>query len=92
MNYSLNLTEEFIKHVERHRISGQIIILTKITNLLEELTEHPYTGTGKPEPLTQDKKGQWSRRITQKHRLIYQVNETTITVSVLSAFGHYNDK
>ncbi|MDR1610431.1 MAG: type II toxin-antitoxin system YoeB family toxin, partial [Candidatus Symbiothrix sp.] len=36
--------------------------------------------------------GKWSRRITLKHRLIYQVNDTTITVSVLSAFGHYNDK
>jgi len=27
-----------------------------------------------------------------EHRLIYQVNDTTITVSVLSAFGHYGDK
>ncbi|MDR3339077.1 MAG: Txe/YoeB family addiction module toxin, partial [Candidatus Symbiothrix sp.] len=60
--------------------------------LLEELTEHPYTGTGKPEPLGYDLKGKWSRRITQKHRLIYQVHDKSITVDVLSAFGHYDEK
>ena len=87
--YELNLSDTFDKHIEKHKKSGQVKILIKITTLLEELIEHPYTGTGRPEPLTADKKGQWSRRISQKHRLIYQVNDTIVTVHVLSAFGHY---
>ena len=38
----------------------------KAEKLIAELTEHPYSGTGKPEPLVGERKGQWSRRITQK--------------------------
>ena len=64
----------------------------KAGKLLAELQEHPQTGTGKPEPLSGDRSGQWSRRITQKHRLIYEIEENIITVDVLSAYGHYGDK
>lgn len=64
----------------------------KAGKLLAELQEHPQTGTGKPEPLSGDRSGQWSRRITKKHRLIYEIEENIITVDVLSACGHYGDK
>ena len=64
----------------------------KAGKLLAELQEHPQTGTGKPEPLSGGRSGQWSRRITQKHRLIYEIEENIITVDVLSAYGHYGDK
>jgi toxin YoeB len=90
--YKIDFTDKFFQHIEKHRISGRKKIPEKINTLLEELTEHPYTGTGRPEPLTQDKKGKWSRRITGKHRLIYNINEETATVTVASAFGHYDDK
>jgi toxin YoeB len=59
---------------------------------LTELEEHPYTGTGKPEPMEYGRIEQWSRRITQKHRLVYSVDDKKITVLVLSADGHYEDK
>ena len=57
-----------------------------------ELQEHPKTGTGKPEPLAEDRIGQWSRRISLKHRLIYEIEETVVKVDGLSAYGHYDDK
>ena len=38
----------------------------KVIKLVNELMDHPRTGTGKPEPLSGDRAGQWSRRITQK--------------------------
>ena len=78
--------------VRTHKKSGQKAILAKITNLIKELREHPTTGTGNPEPLIGARKGQWSRRITGKHRLIYQIYEDIITVGVISAWGHYGDK
>ncbi len=37
----------------------------KAQTLIEELKEHPRTGTGHPEQLSGDRAGQWSRRITQ---------------------------
>jgi len=64
----------------------------KVMQLLLELREHPTTGTGKPEPLKGNRSGQWSRRISQKHRLVYKIQEEIVTVLVLSAYGHYDDK
>ena len=63
----------------------------KVVKLLNELAEHPYSGTGKPEPLRGDRSGQWSRRITKKHRLVYEVHDMEVIVLVLSAYGHYED-
>jgi len=64
----------------------------KIEKLLKELVEHPYTGTGKPKPLGGDRTGQWSRRITDKHRLVYTIEDEKLIVLVLSASSHYGDK
>ena len=64
----------------------------KAERLIEELKVHPKTGTGHPEPLKGDRSGQWSRRITKKHRMVYEVFETEIHVDVVSAYGHYGDK
>lgn len=64
----------------------------KAVKLLNELAEHPKTGTGHPEPLKGDRAGQWSRTITKKHRLIYEILEKEVRVEVLSSYGHYDDK
>ena len=64
----------------------------KAVGLLNELCEHPKTGTGHPEPLRGDRAGQWSRRITSKHRLVYEILEKEVIVLVLTAYGHYDDK
>lgn len=64
----------------------------KAQSLIEELREHPKTGTGHPEPLRGDRAGQWSRHISKKHRLIYEIRETEVVVLVLTAYGHYEDK
>lgn len=64
----------------------------KIEKLLVELIEHPYTGTGKPEVLKYSEGEVIARRITSKHRLLYTVDDEVVTVSIISAKGHYNDK
>jgi toxin YoeB len=64
----------------------------KLEKLIQEMHVHPYTGTGHPKPLGKNKSGLWSRRITDKHRLIYEVNDDIITVFILSTYGHYGDK
>ena len=92
MKYELEYTSDFEKDKEKLRKSGEIKALQKLATLLLELTEHPTTGTGKPEPLSGDRAGQWSRRITSKHRLIYLIEEEKVVVLLLSAYGHYGDK
>ena len=57
-----------------------------------EVYEHPRTGTGQPEPLKGNRAGQWSRHITKKHRLVYEIRDTEVIVLVLSTYGHYDEK
>jgi toxin YoeB len=64
----------------------------KAIRLIDELFEHPRTGTGKPELLSGDRAGQWSRRITKKHRLVYEIHDMEIIVIVISTYGNYGDK
>ena len=70
----------------------EISAYNKLMRLFDELQEHPRRGTGKPKSLKYGKfKGMWSRRITQKHRLIYEICDEKITVLVLAVHGHYDD-
>ena len=64
----------------------------KALELIGELHEHPRTGTGHPEPLSGDRAGQWSRCISKKHRLVYEIFDAEVHVDVVSAYGHYTDK
>ncbi len=89
--YKLDYTEEARYDMQRLKYN-EPKAFQKLGKLLEELMEHPQTGTGKPEMLRGDHAGQWSRRITKKHRLVYEIQDTTVVVLVLSAYGHYDDK
>jgi toxin YoeB len=60
----------------------------KATKLINEATRTPFDGTGKPEPLSGNLSGYWSRRISGEHRLIYSVSETVIRV--IACRGHYD--
>lgn len=64
----------------------------KALKLIDELHKHPRTGTGKPELLSSDQAGRWSRRISKKHRLVYEIHDTEVLVLVLATYGHYIDK
>jgi toxin YoeB len=92
VSYKIILSPKAEEDLQRHARSGNKSVLEKISTLIHELKEHPTTGTGKPEPLKGDRKGQWSRRITREHRLIYEIYENVITVILISAYGHYGEK
>ncbi len=51
MSYTLKLTPIAIEDIEFHKKSGDKATLKKLSVLLDELTEHPKTGTGKPEEM-----------------------------------------
>ena len=80
--------EEDLRKLKRNEPSA----FKKAFILLNELADHPKTGTGHPEPLKGQPEGRWSRQITKKHRLVYRIFETEVHVEVLTAYGHYNDK
>lgn len=45
----------------------------RIRALIDASRRSPFSGVGKPEPLRNEFKGWWSRRITDEHRLVYRV-------------------
>lgn len=64
--------------------------MKKINNLIEDIARNGNEGIGKPEPLTGNLSGCWSRRINDKDRFIYKIDEEN--VSILACRYHYNDK
>lgn len=55
-------------------------ILKRINELVKDIKRNPFTGRGKPEPLKYDLAGKWSRRITDEHRMVYQVEGDNLIV------------
>ncbi len=64
--------------------------LKKINRLIKDAQRDPYGGEGKPEPLSGNLIGKWSRHINEKDRLVYSVEGNGITI--YQCRGHYNDK
>jgi toxin YoeB len=54
--------------------------LKRINRLIAEAVRDPGAGTGKPERLSGDLSGFWSRRIDQEHRLVYTVERDQLIV------------
>ena len=92
MSYFLDFSKTALNDIEKHKKSGDKSTLKKIEKLLNELKNHPTTGTGKPELLKHDLEGLYSRKINQKHRLIYAIKEEIVTVYIVSANSHYGEK
>lgn len=88
MEYNLDFSDKAKKDIDFFKKSGNKAILKKILVLSQELIKHPFTGTGKPEPLKHELTGMWSRRINKEHRIVYEVTQQTIFIYSLK--GHYN--
>ena len=62
-------------------------IFIRIQRLIKETTRDPFSGIGKPEPLKNNLKGYWSKRITEEHRLVYKVENDQLII--ISCKFHY---
>ena len=83
--------EEELYILEEKPIFSEDVL--KIASFLRELETNPTSGTGQVEQLKHyGERSVWSRRIDQKHRLIYEVFEEEKRIELLSAYGHYDSK
>lgn len=69
------------------KTSGNKVIQKKISELIENIQQTPFTGLGQPEPLKHGLSGMWSRRINGEHRLVYEVVANKL--NIYSLRGHY---
>jgi len=61
--------------------------LKKIEGFISEVKRTPYTGTGKPEQLKYDRSHQWSRKIDEEHRFVYEIEDDILKIHQCK--GHY---
>jgi toxin YoeB len=61
--------------------------LKRINQLIGNASRTPFEGLGKPEPLRENLKGFWSRRIDHTNRLVYEV--TGSDLNIVSCRYHY---
>jgi toxin YoeB len=61
--------------------------LKRINALIQNTLREPFDGIGKPEPLRENLTGFWSRRIDEKHRLVYAVTDNEL--AVIACRYHY---
>ena len=56
------------------------VILKRINRLLADMLQSPFEGIAKPERLSQNLSGAWSRRIDEEHRLVYTVDGNDLII------------
>ncbi len=59
----------------------------RLLQIVRATLRDPFSGIGKPEPLKRQLSGLWSRRLTQEHRVVYEV--VNDEVRFLQARYHY---
>lgn len=65
--------------------------LKRINQLIKDIERNGcMTGIGKPEPLSGDLSGEYSRRINDKDRLVYHMENGRIYI--VHCRGHYSNK
>ena len=63
--------------------------LRRINGLVKDVLRSPFSGVGRPEALKGNLAGLWSRRIDERHRLVYAIEDERITV--ISCRYHYDE-
>lgn len=64
--------------------------LKRIIELLKDIERNGYEGIGKPERLKGDLSDYYSRRIDDKNRIVYKIDNNTI--KIIQCGSHYRDK
>ncbi|WP_455637437.1 Txe/YoeB family addiction module toxin [Parabacteroides sp.] len=90
--YSIEIENTARKELAAHYKTGDKKTIKRIERIFQELSETPFEGIGSPEPLKYELSGYWSRQINKKDRLVYRVDDSIVTVYIVSALGHYDDK
>jgi toxin YoeB len=79
-------TTQFLEDLEFWVRTDRKVAL-RLLKIVRATLRDPHEGLGKPEPLRRRLAGLWSRRLTQEHRVVYEV--TSDAVGFLQGRYHY---
>jgi len=87
---SIAFNQRSFSEYEKLRQKNKTLHKKLVKILVEMQRENPWEGTGKPELLKGNYAGLWSRRLTEKDRIIYRFDDKMIYIFAIG--GHYDDK
>jgi toxin YoeB len=64
--------------------------LKRINQLIRDIDRNGNNGIGKPEALSGNLAGFWSRRIDETNRLVYRIKDGQLEIA--QCYSHYDDK
>ena len=91
MMYTIEYSKEADKTLRKWKKSNPNLF-NKATKILFDIMQHPRTGIGHPEALIGGNDITYSRHITAHDRIIYDIYDNTVSVLIIKAEQHYNDK
>lgn len=91
MSYTVDVVKGADKVLKKWKKSNPSLIV-KYQKIYHELSDHPRTGLGHPEPLVGGQDITYSRHITANDRIIYDIYDDIVTVLIIEVGGHYDDK
>ncbi len=56
-------------------------MLSRVNTLIRDIQRDPFDGIGKPEALKFNFAGYWSRRIDDKHRIVYKLIDDDLVIA-----------
>ena len=86
MKWRVRFHKQAMRDLERVKQAG---LGEKAQALAKLLEENPYKTPPAYEKLRGDLEGLYSRRLNVQHRLVYEVDEETHTVTVYRMWTHY---
>lgn len=91
MMYAVEYSKQAEKTLKKWKKSNPVLF-KKATVILMDIMQHPRTGIGHPEALVGCGDVTYSRHITAHDRIVYDIYDEQVTILVLQAEEHYNDK
>lgn len=64
--------------------------LKRINQIIKDIERNGNEGIGKPEPLSGNLRGYWSRRIDDRNRVVYRIAGGNLEIAQCGS--HYRDK
>ena len=91
MRYAIEYSKSADKTLAKWKKSNPRLF-NKAVSLLDDIIEHPRTGLGHPEPLIKGSDVTYSRHVTAKDRIVYDIYDDCVVVLILQVEEHYEDK
>ena len=87
--YIIQFAKSTKKQIKKLRKNPKL--WARFLRILEDLEQDPYSRRYKFEILRHQVRPTFSKRLSKADRVVYQVEEGQVVVTIIALLGHYND-